>query len=1473
MADIQNKNRVIRVFISSTFRDMQEERDVLVKWVIPEVRRRCYDRLVELVEVDLRWGITEAQAQKGETISVCLDEIDRCRPYFIGMLGERYGWIPDSYKKDLLEVQPWIQNHLDKSVTELEFIYGFLKNKTVQDQAFIYFRDKDYGQKVPSSIRPLYLSEGPESKRLLNKLKDDVRNSGASLKEIYKTPEEFGEFVLEDLWEAINKDFPAGSEPTALEIEANKHETFANVRRSVYIGREDYYSYIDNHIETETKPLVIQGDSGSGKSALLANWILRYQNKNPEDLVFLHFVGGTGNSSDHLKLVQRLMETIQSWGLYNESLPTEPSKMIEMLPTWLTAAGANRKIMIVIDALNQLEDRNGGQDLGWLPHQLPKNIHLVLSTLPGKVQTLLSKRNYPFLIVKPFDPKERKGLILNYLDQYRKRLPDPAVEKLIQAKNTENPLFLKTVLAELRIMGVHEELDKRIAYYLSAKNIESLYEKMLERMESDFDRSRKYLVRDCLFYLWCSRRGLSESELLDLLGTTGKSLPRAYLSPFLLALEHLLLNTSGIITFAHDRLRIAVMNRYAQSGAFIEDYRRNLCSYFREKEELDRSVDEIPYQLSRMRNWTQMHSYIRQIPVFEKAFAKDKLELLSNWFLLGDFYNMDESYRVALQSWEGAEDNADLPTSKIIQVITDLGSFLCFSGSGKSATILFERAYEIALNTYGSNSEETASCMSQYGRLLLDNGKYHKADKLLREAFNTRLRTLGPEHRDTLMSMDELALLEMMQGHYKDAEILYQKGYEISKKILGATHPGTMESLNGLALLYLKKGEYQNAKPIQEQAYLIFDRNFGKEHPDTLALRTSYAFTLCEIGEVDQAVEHYRSTLSIYESCFGPEHPGTLTSLSGLSHILELRGDIEEAEKLLYRVHSTQKRTLGGEHPETINTQALWARLLLKKDEISTAESHFREVLYYRERLLGKEHPDTMDSMYDLSQVLTAEKEYLEADPIIRECYQLRKQVLGGDHEDTLLALIALSDITLVLEDFENAEDYLKQVIRLEKAKVDSDLLAIARVEAKLGRVLSKKGNHLSAVSYYKRSLAGKEKVLEVDHVESIEAARALGFQFSVNKEFEKAEEILKKALNRIRNKIEGDQILEASILHTMGSVYENDQDYKIAIDCYGEALQIRKICLGEKDVSCIESLVQLGSCRFLNKDYVESCDCFSKVLEIGELYLTPENEKIVYAQSYLGASYYHLGDYPSAQDSIAKALKIRLKNDRYLPISQLIEDLDNMSRIQIMLGIYNDAEGLLTQSLTLKQKHYGREHHSVSDSLELLGFLHLRQASFRKAEKCYRRVTALRRRESGLESFAYYRSLEGLAIASVELENYSEALDLFSSVVDGFSKLFLNGHKKLFESMCGYVFWLDQCERTEQGAACIGKIIRYAADSFVNQDSEGYREAILNSYSLFQDHHFKEAWDRFLEAQEMKDPMSAFHMRLCQSGHTSVPC
>ena len=91
----QVENRRIRVFISSTFRDMTAERDALMSHTWPELRQFCRERHVELTEVDMKWGITEAQSTRKETLKLCLDEIRACLPYFIGLLGEGYGWIYD----------------------------------------------------------------------------------------------------------------------------------------------------------------------------------------------------------------------------------------------------------------------------------------------------------------------------------------------------------------------------------------------------------------------------------------------------------------------------------------------------------------------------------------------------------------------------------------------------------------------------------------------------------------------------------------------------------------------------------------------------------------------------------------------------------------------------------------------------------------------------------------------------------------------------------------------------------------------------------------------------------------------------------------------------------------------------------------------------------------------------------------------------------------------------------------------------------------------------------------------------------------------------------------------------------------------------------------------------------------------------------------------------------------------------------
>ena len=166
--------RLIRVFVSSTFRDMKEDRDHLVKFIFPQLRKLCEARGVTWGEVDLRWGIPDED--KSEIVPLCLEEVRRCRPYFIGLLGERYGHVPESISRDIRAGHPWLAEIGPASVTELEIIQGVLLAPDMHGHAFFYFRSPGYLEHPRvGSDRADFEPEGPWDRERLTRLKQRIR--------------------------------------------------------------------------------------------------------------------------------------------------------------------------------------------------------------------------------------------------------------------------------------------------------------------------------------------------------------------------------------------------------------------------------------------------------------------------------------------------------------------------------------------------------------------------------------------------------------------------------------------------------------------------------------------------------------------------------------------------------------------------------------------------------------------------------------------------------------------------------------------------------------------------------------------------------------------------------------------------------------------------------------------------------------------------------------------------------------------------------------------------------------------------------------------------------------------------------------------------------------------------------------------------------------------------------------------------
>jgi nephrocystin-3 len=159
---------------------------------------------VGFTEIDLRWGVTEEESKNGATVEICLKEIDRCRdfpPFFIGFMGERYGWIPRDE-----DLTAYWNRHSDSpyaaaikdavkrgiSVTELEMelaVFGnavtppaFKSGEVADGRALFLLRDPALSETLYAAARErggareIEFIDAGEGK--LEILKDRVRNSG-----------------------------------------------------------------------------------------------------------------------------------------------------------------------------------------------------------------------------------------------------------------------------------------------------------------------------------------------------------------------------------------------------------------------------------------------------------------------------------------------------------------------------------------------------------------------------------------------------------------------------------------------------------------------------------------------------------------------------------------------------------------------------------------------------------------------------------------------------------------------------------------------------------------------------------------------------------------------------------------------------------------------------------------------------------------------------------------------------------------------------------------------------------------------------------------------------------------------------------------------------------------------------------------------------------------------------------------------
>ena len=247
--------RVVRVYVCSTYADMQAERTVLEHSVFPELRRRLSGHGIDLMVVD-PWSEWGAEFESGEGLVRRFEAIDACRPFFIAILGLRYGDAPDPAPQELSRQHPWLADHPGASVLELEIRHGVLNDVDCARRSFFYFRDPGPILRIPAEDGALYTPESWDADQHLIELKKRIRESGRPVMEDYPCRwdedsgqivdlREFAQRVQADLSSAIETEFPEVGEakPQGATETADETEELAGVpERPPYLDENVQFS-------------------------------------------------------------------------------------------------------------------------------------------------------------------------------------------------------------------------------------------------------------------------------------------------------------------------------------------------------------------------------------------------------------------------------------------------------------------------------------------------------------------------------------------------------------------------------------------------------------------------------------------------------------------------------------------------------------------------------------------------------------------------------------------------------------------------------------------------------------------------------------------------------------------------------------------------------------------------------------------------------------------------------------------------------------------------------------------------------------------------------------------------------------------------------------------------------------------------------------------------------------------------------
>lgn len=557
------------IFVSSTFNDMQQERDALQNIVANRINGIAKQYGDYISFCDLRWGVNtvelgeEAAAEK--VLNVCLDEIDRSDPPMIVLLGERYGWIPDKKTiKSITDKKAFQLDGLEEleiSVTALEIEYGSLQNDNKIKNTFFYFR------KSSGNLSKEYPLEDEIHQRKLQNLKERIiKLSQGHIREYTICTEEdvdsFAEMVYEDLKNKFLPEWKQLDNVTQEKKEDIVQWNFAKHCSQRFSAHEKEMNSILNFTNNKNGLCLISGPEGCGKTTLISYVACIIKDKN----LFAKYIhiGLTLQTKTYYDFLCALFNCLK-----NELADIkEYGDNIELnIIDLLNCFSKQRKIVLFIDNIDFYGD--AAEKMLFFLKKISHYSVVIVTKMEYKKITGLNVE------LGSINENDAKKTLKNYLKLKGRELPEIVIKKILSKSGYQEQTYYKKVKATYPIHLVLLVESLLLFNFEDYKVIDELGSNMkaicdhqvrtIDKKSSDWyavaidninkvvETTNTPLLLNALKIISFTRKGLRMQDISALLGSSWNYLFFADLKNFFS--EYIIVRNGNICDFAYDYLR------------------------------------------------------------------------------------------------------------------------------------------------------------------------------------------------------------------------------------------------------------------------------------------------------------------------------------------------------------------------------------------------------------------------------------------------------------------------------------------------------------------------------------------------------------------------------------------------------------------------------------------------------------------------------------------------------------------------------------------------------------------------------------------------------------------------------------------------------------------------------------------------------------------------------------------------------